>query len=169
VTSLPWLNPERLAQSLAVVAASVFIIGCERSNTAAHTLPAPRAVQEPDGARRNVPPARTATAAEGPFRIGPGVTPPRLLKRVEPRYPELAGTHRMGILVLECVVTREGTVRDLKIVRGSSNSFIEAIIKAVEQWRFEPGRRNGQPVDVIYNLRVNHVPDGRVVSRSPSP
>jgi protein TonB len=117
----------------------------------------------------NVPPARTDTAAKGPFRIGPDVTPPRLIERVEPRYPELAGTERIGFLILECVVTREGTVRDLKIVRETSNSVTEAITKAVEQWRFEPGRRNGQPVDVIYNLTVNHVPYGPAVPRSPSP
>lgn len=107
-----------------------------------------------------------AKPAEGPFRVGPGVTMPRIIKRVEPRYPELVGTYRIGFLVLECVVTREGTVRDVKIVRGPDNAVTQAVIEAVKQWRFEPGRRDGQAVDVIYNLTVRHVPDGPVVTKS---
>lgn len=104
------------------------------------------------------------TAADGPFRVGPDVTAPKVIKRVAPRYPDLVGEYRTGSLVVECVITRRGTVRDVKILKGPNNAFARANIAALEQWHFEPGRRHGQPVDVIYNFTVNHVPYERVLS-----
>jgi TonB family protein len=174
-----------LTRLSAVAVIMLVVPGCERqaqTQTVAKSQPAkPEAVRSAATSRSgNVPVAlakpsmargaREApadTAADGPFRVGPDVTAPKVIKRVVPRYPDLIGEYRMGVLVLECVVTRRGTVRDVKILSGPHNTFVRAIIAAVKQWRFEPGRRHGQPVDVIYNLTVNHVPYERVRSESP--
>ncbi len=95
---------------------------------------------------------------DGPFRVGGDVTAPRVIKRVDPQYPELTGRYALGILILECVITRRGTVRNVKVLKGPDNAFTKATIAALEQWRFEPGLRKGEPVEVIFNLTVNHVP-----------
>jgi TonB family protein len=93
-----------------------------------------------------------------PLRVGGDVVAPVIVRRVDPVYPKDRGTYRQGILVLECVITATGEVHDLRVVKGPGNSFEQAILDAVKQWKFKPGSLHGKPVAVIYNLSVNHVP-----------
>jgi periplasmic protein TonB len=92
----------------------------------------------------------------GPYRGGSGITPPRLLREVKPDYTEEArrrGTE--GDVELEIVVRQNGSVGDVKILRGLADGLDQRAIDAVRQWRFAPAaNRLGQPVDVIVSIAV---------------
>ena len=103
-----------------------------------------------------------SVAVDKPMRVGGEVLAPVALKRVEPRYPEITGEYEIGMMVLEMVVTRNGAVSNLRVVRGPSNAFAEAIVAAVKRWHFRPATLHGRPVAVVYNMKFNHVPVSRV-------
>jgi TonB family protein len=86
----------------------------------------------------------------GIYQIGNGVTPPALLFQVKPAYTSFALRAKIqGSVLLEAVVQRDGTARDIRIRRSLDPSGLDGeAIHALEQWRFRPGRFNGVPVDV---------------------
>ncbi len=91
----------------------------------------------------------------GPFRPGSGVEPPRLLREVKADYSDEARRANIeGEVELEIVVRRDGTVGDLKVLRGLRGGLNERAIQAVRQWRFAPGRMKGTPVDVVVQVGV---------------
>jgi TonB family protein len=91
----------------------------------------------------------------GPFRPGSGVEPPRLLREVKADYTDEARRANIeGEVELEIVVRRDGTVGDVKIVRGLRGGLNERAVQAVRQWRFAPGRMKGTPVDVVVEVGV---------------
>ena len=110
----------------------------------------------------NCEPASKATQPEpqrlapnrGPLRVGGDVKAPIVIKRVEPTYPESLKRQirQPGMIALEGVITKEGKVRDLRIIRGSDDALAPYVLAAVEQWEFSPATRNGDPVDVIYDV-----------------
>jgi protein TonB len=91
----------------------------------------------------------------GPFRPGSGVEPPRLLREVKADYTDEARRSNIeGEVELEIVVRRDGTVGDVKVIRGLRGGLNERAIQAVRQWRFAPGRMKGVPVDVVVEVGV---------------
>ena len=90
----------------------------------------------------------------GIYLPGGPVTTPRLIKEVKPRYTNEAILHKVqGSVVLEVVVTCDGTPARIRVVRSlDPGGLDEQAIVAVEQWRFEPGRRAGTPVDVLVTV-----------------
>jgi TonB family protein len=74
---------------------------------------------------------------------------------VKPDYSDEArrrGTE--GDVVLEIVVRRDGSVGEIRIVRGLGSGLDQRAVSAVRQWRFSPARRHGTPVDVIVEVAV---------------
>jgi TonB family protein len=91
----------------------------------------------------------------GPFRPGSGVEPPRLLREVRADYTDEARRANIeGEVELEIVVRRDGSVGEVKIVRGLRGGLNERAVQAVRQWRFAPGRMKGVPVDVVVEVGV---------------
>ena len=91
----------------------------------------------------------------GPFRPGSGVEPPRLLREVKADYTDEARRGNVeGEVELEIIVRRDGSVGDVKIVRGLRSGLNERAVEAVRQWRFAPGRMKGVPVDVVVEVGV---------------
>jgi protein TonB len=55
--------------------------------------------------------------------------------------------------VLAALVTRDGTVENLKVVRGPE-VLARAAVEAVRHWRYLPYRLDGEPVDVQTTLTL---------------
>jgi TonB family protein len=91
------------------------------------------------------------------LRVGHDITPPRLVHRVEPVWPETARGLR-GIVIVRMVITREGNVCAAQVVRTFAGPVGEdvgaAALTAVRQWRFIPAVRNGHPAAVFFNVSV---------------
>ena len=91
----------------------------------------------------------------GPFRPGSGIEPPRLLREVKADYTEEARRRNLvGEVVLEIVVRRDGSVGEIKVLRGLGAGLDERALQAVRQWRFSPAHRHGAPVDVLVEVAV---------------
>ncbi len=74
---------------------------------------------------------------------------------VDPAYPVEARAQKLqGPVVLQALIGRDGSVQDLKLVRGY---FVlsRAAIAAVRQWRFRPYVINGRPVETQTTITVN--------------
>jgi TonB family protein len=82
-----------------------------------------------------------APFAQAPFRVGGDVTAPVLIKRVEPEYH--SGRRAAGVIVLEAVVTKTGTVRDIRIVSGADDPMASRVVSAVKRWEFRPATKDG--------------------------
>jgi TonB family protein len=87
--------------------------------------------------------------------MGGLVSAPELVLRVDPEYSEQARKAKyQGTVVLNLVVQRDGTVRDIRILTSLGMGLDEKAIEAVKQWRFHPGLRQGQAVDVFATVEV---------------
>jgi TonB family protein len=101
--------------------------------------------------------ASLAVVAGGqPLPVGGDVKAPVVTYKVEPIYPAEARRERIsGIVILECVIDRNGFVKDISVRKPLPNGLSEAAVDAVKQWTFKPGTLNGEAVDVIFNLTIN--------------
>jgi len=94
----------------------------------------------------------------GAYRPGNGVSVPRLLAEVRPKYTAEAMRARMqGVVRLECVVRSSGSVGDCDVVKsldGNNFGLDEQALIAARQWRFAPGMRLGEPVDVLVTIEL---------------
>jgi protein TonB len=72
------------------------------------------------------------------------VTPPARIRTVSSEYPQAALAAQLeGDVLLEAVVTAEGKVSDVSIVRSVHPLLDESARKAVRQYEYTPARRNG--------------------------
>lgn len=93
----------------------------------------------------------------GVYRPGNGVTWPVLLLEIKPIYTAEALRDKIqGSVVLEAVVQHDGTPRNIRVVRPlDPNGLDRQAVFAVERWRFKPGRRGAEAVDVLVTIVVD--------------
>jgi len=85
-------------------------------------------------------------------------TTPLLVKMVHPVYTNEAKEARIqGMVVLDAVVLKDGTVGDVTITKSLDQEFglDEQAIKALKQWKFKPGTKDGEPVDVRVSIEIS--------------
>ena len=88
-------------------------------------------------------------------RVGGQIKEPKKLKDQKPIYPDIAKQARVqGIVILECTISPQGKVTDVKVLRGIP-LLDQAAIDAVKQWVYTPTLLNGVPVPVIMTVTVN--------------
>jgi protein TonB len=91
------------------------------------------------------------------YRTGGTVTAPRVITEVKPTYTTAALLQRIqGTVVLELVVTRDGCASQIRVIRSLDPGGLDReAVAATAQWRFEPGRLGGVPVDVLVNVMLD--------------
>lgn len=90
----------------------------------------------------------------GPLRISAGVAAGRLLAPIRPVYPAIAVAARIqGTVVIEAVISKQGTVERARVVSGSP-MLTGAALAAIQQARYEPYKLNGDPVEVETTINV---------------
>ncbi|HUG80519.1 MAG TPA: TonB family protein [Bryobacterales bacterium] len=101
--------------------------------------------------------AESAPPAQGEiFRRAPGVIPARLSEMTDPDYTEEARIARHeGIVVMEAVITAQGRVAELRLVRSIGLGLDEKAAEAVRRWTFIPACKDNQPVPFRVSLEVN--------------
>ena len=62
-----------------------------------------------------------------------------------------------GMVVLQVLIGRDGTVQDAKFLQGSL-AFARPAIDGVKQWKFKPYSMNGRPVSVQTLLTMKFKP-----------
>lgn len=99
--------------------------------------------------------------------VKPG-TPPRvhepsrveeakLISNPKPVYPQIAiVTRTEGTVELEAIISKDGTIQQLKVISGSP-LLIRAAVDAVSRWRYQPTLLNGEPVEVVTEITVKFI------------
>jgi periplasmic protein TonB len=92
----------------------------------------------------------------GAFRVGGGVSAPKVIYQPDPEYSEEARKAKFsGTCVLWLVVGPDGRPRDIRVSRTLGLGLDEKAIEAVKSWRFEPAMKDGKPVSVMINVEVS--------------
>lgn len=92
-----------------------------------------------------------------PLPQSEGVMAARLVRRVQPDYPRIAQVMRLsGIVRLRAIIGTDGSVQQLAVLSGNA-ILARAALLAVRQWRYEPTRLNGQPVEVETSITVTFI------------
>jgi periplasmic protein TonB len=86
--------------------------------------------------------------------VSEGVSGGYLIHREPPLYPAQALTMRLqGNVVLDALIAEDGTVQDLKVVKGHP-LLARAAIEAVRHWRYKPFELNRKPVRMSTAITV---------------
>ena len=91
------------------------------------------------------------------FGPGNGVTMPTVLTEVKPSYTAEAMRAKVqGAVMVEAIVREDGSVGQVRIVRSLDRTFglDEEALRAVKNWRFRPGQRQGRNVAVIVEIEL---------------
>ncbi|SRR5579883_283555 len=120
----------------------------------------------PDSLHYPVPPQRipNSTLAGAPPAVFGTLQPVELsedsaemllLKKVSPQYPEQA--LKMGVegpVVFQASIARDGSVQELKLLRGPM-ALVQAAYYAAKQWRFKPYAPNGEATEARITMTVD--------------
>src|SRR5947208_15990406 len=102
-----------------------------------------------------VGPGRGGGIGGGVFKVGGGVSAPKVLFQPDPEYSEEARKAKyQGTCVLWLIVGPDGKPRDIKVARNLGMGLDEKAIQAVKTWKFEPAMKDGKPVAVEISVEV---------------
>ena len=88
--------------------------------------------------------------------LGSDVTPPKPVYRPNPEYVDKARREKINSAVIRSmIVTTEGKVRDVKVIKSLDPGLDKQAIAAVRTWKFEPATRAGKPVAVHLKTEVD--------------
>lgn len=104
------------------------------------------------GVGSNMPPP--PKEAPKRVRVGGNVQQARMIRQVQPVYPQIAKTaHIQGTVILHAIIAKDGTVQELQYISGPP-LLMRAAMDAVRQWRYQPTLLNGEPVEVDTTISV---------------
>ena len=84
------------------------------------------------------------------------ITPPIRTRTVSPEYPTVARAAQLeGDVLVQAMVSPDGKVRDVQVLQSVHPVLDEAARKAVQQYEYTPGRRNGIPEAAVMRITVS--------------
>lgn len=97
---------------------------------------------------------QTANAEKPQAQVPAEVMEKLLVHRVEPSYPpEARRANLQGVIALDIVVGRDGSVISMRALNGP-DVLVRAAMDALRWWKFEPYRLNGEPAVVETTVAV---------------
>jgi TonB family protein len=89
-----------------------------------------------------------------------GLNPPRILENPEISPTEDARrTNTYGKVKLSATITRDGTIRNLSVVKGLGHGLEERAMEAIKgSWVFLPATQNGEVVETVIKFDVTFSP-----------
>jgi TonB family protein len=80
---------------------------------------------------------------------------PEAITKVDPAYPQDLMHDRVeGVVVLYAIIRSDGSVDAVRVLEGVDERLNENARRALEKWRFRPGTKDGQPIDIEAVVRV---------------
>lgn len=98
--------------------------------------------------------AQSPSDGETVYDLGPGITPPRVVKQVNPQYSTDRGVRPVGSVIIALVVTSQGLPKDPHVVKGLDKELDLSAVQAVEEWRFAPARKDGKAIAVRVSVQI---------------
>ena len=104
-----------------------------------------------EGSTRTVTVSRPAMKV----RVSSGVADGNVARKASPHYPEDAKRAGIeGAVVLRVTINKAGEPSELTQISGPTE-LGPAAIEAVRQWRYQPYKLNGEPVEVETTVQIN--------------
>jgi TonB family protein len=98
-------------------------------------------------------PAWPACLGPGVLGISPGVTPPKLISKVEPEYSlEARAAGIQGTVVVQVVVDERGKPSDVTVLSPLGFGLDERAGAAIEKSQFTPAKKNGKPIKALATI-----------------
>jgi TonB family protein len=94
------------------------------------------------------------TEDETVYDLGPGVTPPRVIKQVNPHYPNDRGVRAVGSVIIGLIVSSKGLPQDPHILKSLDKDLDQSAVDAVKEWRFTPAQKDGKAIAVRVSLQI---------------
>ncbi|MEW5900094.1 MAG: energy transducer TonB, partial [Acidobacteriota bacterium] len=83
-----------------------------------------------------------------------GEVRPKIIKKVDPVYPEAARKAGIqGIVLLEARTDEKGNVVQVRVLK-SIPELDQAAIDALRQWKYEPCVIDGKPAGIAFSVTV---------------
>jgi protein TonB len=152
------VGPSRPASTAVVSLVSIGhrVIGLNPPEQDVSAPPLPDRCCEPSGPPDGMAPREVVPLPEPPKRIRISVlSEATLVNKVEPVYPRIAiisGTQ--GEVRLHAIIAKDGSIQSLNVMSGHP-TLAAAALAAVRQWRYQPYKLNGEPVEVETFITVN--------------
>jgi TonB family protein len=97
---------------------------------------------------------KTGELEKGAVRATGEINPPRLMKKVEPIYPEEARKAGIeGIVILEAMTDEKGNIARVKVLK-SIPELDQAAINSLKQWKYEPTIIDGKPTPIVFTVTI---------------
>jgi TonB family protein len=88
----------------------------------------------------------TVSFAEKIYKVGPGIVPPKVLEKTEPKYTDQARSAKLeGTVALVMVVGVDQRAHDIKVTRSLDPGLDASAVTSIKTWRFQPGSRTATP------------------------
>ena len=102
----------------------------------------------------NVPANATNLDAED-IELPEKVMAGSIIKKLAPVYPDSASErHISGQVILDAVIGKEGTIKELDLVSSPDKALTESAMYAVQRWIYHPYLVNGTPTEVQTKIVV---------------
>ena len=86
---------------------------------------------------------------------GADLSQPMATRKVDPAYPiQLMRENVRGTVILYAVIHADGTVGDVRVLRGVDERLDRYASEALARWQFQPATKNGTPVDVEATFQI---------------
>src|SRR6266567_4628465 len=92
--------------------------------------------------------------AEPVYELGDGITPPRLIRQVNPEYSGKRGVGVKGSVSISLVISSKGIPENPRVVQGLDPDIDKSAVEAIKQWRFSPAQKDKKPVAVKVTVEV---------------
>ena len=121
--------------------------------------PRPSAPPQPTPASvPNPAPQPTPTPLSLGHLLPPGVSEPIPITQVRPDVRGITAKQAWGAVLLEVLVTEDGTVAEVNIKKPGPEALNAAAVTAVRQWRFKPALKDGRPVAARIPVSISYHP-----------
>jgi TonB family protein len=85
-----------------------------------------------------------------------GIEPPRCSYMPNPEFTDGARAVKLnGNLIVDAIVTKQGTVEEARISRGLPYGLNQNSLKTLKNWKCEPATKNGVPLAVVVPFEVS--------------
>ena len=102
--------------------------------------------------------------------------PPKILSLPKFQYPESARKNGVeGKMKVSLTLTKNGTVQDVVVEQSLPHGVTEAITNELKQLRFQPAKKNGEPVDAkmffdfvvstVYSERDKNITKPKIIEK----
>ena len=119
-------------------------------------LVALRAVAYSNSQRDEHKEEKDSGAEEKVYEVGGDVKSPKLVHYVEPSFsPKSKEAYVEGTVKISTVITKAGASSNAQVLSGLNAEEDRTALEALKQWKFEPGTRNGQPVNVRVTVEIS--------------